>query len=174
MPKPTSTALNINDDFSDDNVNPQYGDAAGQGQAARKSNVTSASVARPSQPAALNTADSKKQVTSYSATSTTVEFSENDLGVSDRQVAVGAKVKLEYNGTGTGVTVRTSQGGTAKAIFTTGTNPYPAGTYYLKSSIAGDIELKVETTSLRSNTPSHRRKEDGCDGGANGTINVGN
>ena len=175
MPKPTSTALHLNDNLSDDSVDPQYGDAAGQDQTARKANVTSVSAARPSRPAALNTADSKKKIASR-AHDITVKFSENELDISDKCVAVSATVKLEHKNTGTGdnVKVRTSQGGTAKAVFKTGTNPYPAGTYELDSKITGDIKLEVEVTSLRSTPTSHHQDDYHCDSGANGTINVGN
>jgi hypothetical protein len=188
MPKPTSTALNVNDKLSDGNVNPPHGDAPGPGQAKRKPSVTSAGVARPSHLAALNTADHAEKTTSnHNADATVnVHFNNNDNSYSfepsSYEVPKQGTVRLKQDGGGDDVKVLASQdkgnGPEPVSVFinTAETNPYPADgtTYQLDSSITGEITLTIQlsTSRMAASNPGDRHCGDGCRGGANGTINV--
>lgn len=148
MSKQTSTALNINDLFGDDNANPESGDKASQDSITRSSDSASASAARPSRPAAAAAAGNLeyKPLTRYSTIWATLG-SGGWTYFPGSDVYIGGKVYLACPA---GTTVTTDP----PAAFG-GTTPYSSGgPYYLQPGISGPVKL----------TPSS---------GTTGTINVG-
>ena len=174
MSKPTNTALNVNDNFSGSNFNPQYGDVASQGQVTLKSDTTGATAPRPSHRAADHTENDRA---SYRDSITvSIDGSRIFTYPDGQDVNKGHQVKLESTGM-TDFSVCTYQGGTSKDVFKGSAAPYTAdgSTYTLLSGITGAITLVATTLGSCATTLSHRHEDDDCRGlgGMNGTINVG-
>jgi hypothetical protein len=152
MPKQTSTALNVNDLFSDDNVNPPSGDTASQGQITMKSDRASASAARPSRPAVVDTADHSggiNSITWYATIWCSVDAAGKWYYNPGSNVHTSGHVYLNSASPTTVTTIPSAAFG--------GTGSYPTNTgtpYQLVSTIKGTVTLTTAS-------------------GTTGTINVG-
>lgn len=170
MPKPTSTALNVNDNFSHRDFNPQYGDPDSQDEVTLKSSIASTSAARPArpEPAGANAADDTEgETTSSASIPITITVYPAHFDPSSANVSPGDMVTLQSGGK-TNQSVCTYWNGTSTDVFTSGTRPYPANgtTYMLDPKFQdGSIALAVATSDpCPTNVPGV---------GANGMINVG-
>jgi len=150
MSKPNNAALNLHDLFSDDNVDREHGDKAGQGPIALKSDSTSAAAPQPSHAAATDAAS--RSPAPASLLSVTMCFDNyGNCCTAAQTVDPTGTVTLKYNVSGSRKVTTTP----SNAFLPTGDYyaTYAGCTYTLKSGISGTITLDA--------------------GGTNGTINVG-
>jgi hypothetical protein len=150
MSKQTSTALNINDLFGDDNVDREHGDKAGQDPIALKSDTTSAAAPRSSRLATVNAADPAAD--SLLAPDTIhVYFNSGYCSYSPGDtVKSGGEVYLQSS-TGSAASVSTSLPTDA---FTSGPSPYSAPTggnsYTLASSCGVGTTIRLTAAGTTS------------------------
>lgn len=165
MPKPTSTALNVNDNLSDGNVDPSHGDAPGPGPATRKPSVTSASATRLSRPAVATAATYPPSI------EVVIDADGNFTFPNGQDVQNGGTVTLSST-TKTDVYAYPVVNGTPTwvGVFQSPYRAKPGGkSYKLLSSISGDVVLSLSSSPLSLSTSE---SDGGANGGANGTINV--